>query len=302
MNMKVKIAIAAAIVVALVALIIIDRKTSSGDKTATAAQPQQPALFPQHNSGKMPADYSEKDEKTFEGKKTGGVTTEKTENKDGLKGTGNESKGTETLKQTESGDGGTEEYVIKPGDTFASIAERKYGDSGLWKVIADANPALDPRRLRQGQKIKVPVKPALKTDETAITSDGGKKVYIVQVGDDLGKISKKVYNTTVHWKKIFEANRDRLENPDDLQVGMRLLLPDVLPSKDVAPKTDGKESDLAGKRTHKVQTKDVLWNIAEKYRGERGILEMIDLIVKSNGDKLKTASTPLRIGWVLVIP
>lgn len=47
-------------------------------------------------------------------------------------------------------------YTILPGDTLARIAGRLYRDERQWRRIADANPELDPRRLRVGQTIKLP--------------------------------------------------------------------------------------------------------------------------------------------------
>lgn len=50
------------------------------------------------------------------------------------------------------------EYTIKSGDTLGSIALKELGSKNRWKEIQDANPGLDPRNLRAGQKIKVPGK------------------------------------------------------------------------------------------------------------------------------------------------
>ncbi|MBF0543481.1 MAG: LysM peptidoglycan-binding domain-containing protein [Candidatus Riflebacteria bacterium] len=47
--------------------------------------------------------------------------------------------------------------------------------------------------------------------------------YVVQKGDTLAKISKKVYGTTKKWKKIADANH--LKNPKALKVGMTLKIP-----------------------------------------------------------------------------
>lgn len=52
----------------------------------------------------------------------------------------------------------TGEYTIKAGDTLGSIALKELGSKNKWKEIQDANPGLDPRNLRAGQKIKVPGK------------------------------------------------------------------------------------------------------------------------------------------------
>ncbi len=48
------------------------------------------------------------------------------------------------------------QYVIQDGDTLSSIAESHYGNANLYKVILDANPTLDERRLKIGKSIMVP--------------------------------------------------------------------------------------------------------------------------------------------------
>jgi len=50
----------------------------------------------------------------------------------------------------------TDTYTIQRGDTLMAIAVHFYGDAFQWSVIAEANPEADPRRLRIGQKIKLP--------------------------------------------------------------------------------------------------------------------------------------------------
>ena len=49
--------------------------------------------------------------------------------------------------------------------------------------------------------------------------------YIVEPGDNLNRISMKVYGTPGRWMDIFQANRDRLASPHDLKVGDELRLP-----------------------------------------------------------------------------
>lgn len=48
------------------------------------------------------------------------------------------------------------QYLIQDGDTLSSIAEFHYGDANLYRIILDANPTLDARRLKIGKSIIVP--------------------------------------------------------------------------------------------------------------------------------------------------
>jgi nucleoid-associated protein YgaU len=49
--------------------------------------------------------------------------------------------------------------------------------------------------------------------------------YTVQAGDTLSKIAKQFYGSASEYPKIFEANRDKLSNPDKIQVGQELVIP-----------------------------------------------------------------------------
>lgn len=49
--------------------------------------------------------------------------------------------------------------------------------------------------------------------------------YTVVTGDNLLKISTKVYGSRDRWVTIYEANRDLLDNPNALKIGMKLRIP-----------------------------------------------------------------------------
>ena len=57
-------------------------------------------------------------------------------------------------------------------------------------------------------------------------TSGEARTYIVQSGDSLSKISKKFYGSSGEWRKIFEANKDRISNPDMIQPGWALKIPE----------------------------------------------------------------------------
>ncbi|HET6900378.1 MAG TPA: LysM peptidoglycan-binding domain-containing protein [Vicinamibacteria bacterium] len=49
--------------------------------------------------------------------------------------------------------------------------------------------------------------------------------YTVQKGDTLSKISKQFYGDANTYKKIFDANKDQLKDPDKIQPGQVLRIP-----------------------------------------------------------------------------
>ena len=51
------------------------------------------------------------------------------------------------------------------------------------------------------------------------------RTYTVQPGDSLSKISKQFYGDANKYMKIFDANKDKLADPDKVKVGMDLLIP-----------------------------------------------------------------------------
>ena len=51
------------------------------------------------------------------------------------------------------------------------------------------------------------------------------ETYEVKSGDNLSKISKQFYGDANEYMRIFYANRDKLNDPDKIQVGQRLTIP-----------------------------------------------------------------------------
>ena len=51
---------------------------------------------------------------------------------------------------------------------------------------------------------------------------GGTKEYVVASGDNLSKIGKKF---NLKWKDIFEANKDKIKDPDHIEPGWKLKIP-----------------------------------------------------------------------------
>ena len=49
--------------------------------------------------------------------------------------------------------------------------------------------------------------------------------YVVQPGDSLYAISKKIYGDATHIESIFSANRDTLKSKNSLKVGQKLRIP-----------------------------------------------------------------------------
>jgi len=59
----------------------------------------------------------------------------------------------------------------------------------------------------------------------AVAAPKGGSTYTVQQGDTLSKISRQHYGDGNKYMKIFEANRDKLKDPDKIQIGQVLTIP-----------------------------------------------------------------------------
>ena len=62
------------------------------------------------------------------------------------------------------------------------------------------------------------------TEPRNITPAG--KTYTVVKGDSLSKIAKREYSDVREWKKIYEANKDVIEDPDLIEPGQDLIIPE----------------------------------------------------------------------------
>lgn len=51
------------------------------------------------------------------------------------------------------------------------------------------------------------------------------KTYTVKAGDSLWKIAQRIYGNGNQWTKIYEANRDKIKNPDLIYPGQKLTIP-----------------------------------------------------------------------------
>ena len=51
--------------------------------------------------------------------------------------------------------------------------------------------------------------------------------YMVKSGDTLSAIAKREYGDAAQWKRIFDANRDTIDDPDLIHPGQELKIPEA---------------------------------------------------------------------------
>ena len=57
------------------------------------------------------------------------------------------------------------------------------------------------------------------------SSTASERTYEVKAGDSLSKIAKQEYGDANQWRRIFDANKDILKDPDKIYPGQTLRIP-----------------------------------------------------------------------------
>ena len=108
------------------------------------------------------------------------------------------------------------------------LQENKLFLKGNAKTKADSNRIWDQIKLvdrNYSQDLMAEI--TYDTDAPAATPSGqAAKTYTVKAGDTLSKIAKQYYGNANSYMKIFEANKGLLRDPDKIQVGQVLNIPD----------------------------------------------------------------------------
>ena len=131
-------------------------------------------------------------------------------------------------------------------------------------------------------------------------------IHKVVSSDSLAKLSKEYYGDETKWKYIYEANKNKIRNPNVLYIGLELLIPDitVLEKRDddmFYENLSGREPDeevFTTTGTHIVRHGDTLFSIARKYYGDTA---MWDKIYDANEDTI-VHKRLLEVGQTLIIP
>jgi len=134
-------------------------------------------------------------------------------------------------------------YTVQAGDiSWERIAARRevYGDRRLWRAVAQANPLTTSDRLRAGVKLKIAVDPENNQEGKTVWVDepvpgsarsaGGsgakaEVTYEIKGDDTLWSIARQFYGSGANWRKIYDANREVIKNPDRPPTGAMIRIP-----------------------------------------------------------------------------
>jgi nucleoid-associated protein YgaU len=90
----------------------------------------------------------------------------------------------------------------------------------VWDEIKRINPKLD------DIMADFPVDPSLASAGTRPKAQAsGPQTYTVKPGDTLSKISKQFYGNPNDYMRIFNANKDKLKDPNRIEAGQEIKIP-----------------------------------------------------------------------------
>lgn len=157
-------------------------------------------------------------------------------------------------------------YTVKKGDTIKTIAKKYFGANSKWKLIYQVNQDVIPSslKLKTGSKLVIPVPVVC-------------RIYTVKSNDTLEKIAKKFYGKTSKWKKIYNANKNKVTASKKVKKGTSLFIPAM---------------------TYTVKKGDDIKSIAKNYYGAKSEWRQI---YDANKDVIPS-SKKLKAGTTLVLP
>lgn len=156
-------------------------------------------------------------------------------------------------------------HTVASGELLGDIALKYYGSSKSWKKIQEANPGVDPKNLKVGQKLVIPAAEPKATDSASSTvaTGAGERSYTVKSGDTLYVIAKKELGSASRWKEIEKLNN---LSSSELRVGQAIKLP-TSAGDAVGNKGASDAAPAAGGKTHTVAKGETLGDISKKYFG-----------------------------------
>jgi len=180
---------------------------------------------------------------------------------------------------------GLRQHAVAEGDNFWSVA-RRYSVSVA--ALTQANPGVEPTRLRIGQPLAIPAgHPALAEDRSQAPAAPGQG-YVVADGDNLWSIAKRLGVDVAELKRANAA-----VNPLKLQPGQILALPGGAQAEGVAP-AGRRDSRIVGDAgLYPVAKGDTLWALSRRF----GVT--LEDLVSLNGE---LDPSRLQVGQLVTVP
>lgn len=144
-------------------------------------------------------------------------------------------------------------YPIQSGDSYWSISRKLYRTARYYRVLAEYNSQAipDPAKMRPGMIVQTPDEsilrrmllanssasagspaaarpagsPPVTPEQGVFFDEKNQPRYRVGKSDTLTTIAADHLGRWARWRQVYEMNRDQLDNPNKLQIGMILKLP-----------------------------------------------------------------------------
>jgi LysM repeat protein len=120
------------------------------------------------------------------------------------------------------------EMELLPVRTYTPEPEESESNEELIapELLSTANGQLEiPEPIATAQDVDSDADPSADATATADSTSTATTTYVVRSGDTLSGIASRLLGSTHRYEEIFEANRHQLNSPDDLKLGMVLVIP-----------------------------------------------------------------------------
>lgn len=147
--------------------------------------------------------------------------------------------------------------MVAPGDDLWSIAANLLGEGRRWRELAAANPETltDPtRQLQPGTRLRLPegavvppaAEPAEPVQPDPETTVHKRERVTVERGDTLSGLAQEHLGKASLWPRIARANASLVTDPDHIEIGWKLTIPDrSAGSRPLAARTGSAEPPTA---------------------------------------------------------
>lgn len=105
-------------------------------------------------------------------------------------------------------------------DNYGGAYGSSYGSE-----TASSTPSYSATPSRSADFYTPPASEPASYESTASYSSGGSRYHTVQRKDTLYKLARQYYNDEGSWKRIYQANSDVINNPNQIYPGQKLLIP-----------------------------------------------------------------------------
>jgi len=122
------------------------------------------------------------------------------------------------------------QWTVRAGDSIWKIAAEVLGSGVRSAEIIALNREIDPDRLKVGQIIRLPGNRESAAPLGSGQLDNKVTIHTVEPGDTLASIARHYYGVE-DWLPILEANRDQIDAPEVLKIGIQLRVPDRVPDR-----------------------------------------------------------------------